>query len=131
VRALDGVDRVAEVAGHAAVLGVELGQVQAVLREPLGEGDRRVAAHAEVADRAVRFALRPRVHRDEDGVLGGVGVHRARPLAVAAGVTPGAALRVHELLARKRRLGLGRRGRGLGGAGGEQGEARGGDDEGP
>ena len=81
-----GVDRVAEEAGHAVKAlwhGVE---VQTVGRLPFVHGHRRVALHAEVAERAVRLPLPALVHRAEDGVVGGVGVHARRPVRVVVRV---------------------------------------------
>jgi hypothetical protein len=56
-----------------------------------------VALHAKVPD--VGLSLAPRVHRQEQRIVGGVGVHARCPLFVLALMTAGARHRVHQLLA--------------------------------
>ena len=83
---LDGVHRVAEEAGHAVELlrhGVE---VEPVGRGFLVQGHRGVALDAEIAELPARLALPALVHRAEDGVVRGVGVHARGPVGVVVGV---------------------------------------------
>jgi hypothetical protein len=109
VRAFDRVCGVTEDARDAAQVLRELREVRAVLRLAGPERDGRVAADAEVLVRSVRLADHPLVHREEHGIIGGVGVHAAGPFVDVRAVTRPAALGIEERLAGKRRLGLGRR----------------------
>ena len=55
-----------------------------------------MALHAEIAERAVALLLGAFVHGQENGILGGVGMHAARPVAELLGVAALAARRIHQ-----------------------------------
>src|SRR5690348_18461708 len=57
-----------------------------------------MAVDAEVAELAAGLALAAPVHREEHRVIGGVGVHRARPLREVLRVAVLAGVRILELL---------------------------------
>jgi hypothetical protein len=84
----------AEVAAYAAVLVGKVGEVEAVVREILDYGHRGVAPDAKIPEFAASLALTALVHGDEHGVLGGIGMHAARPLAIVIGVATLASLRI-------------------------------------
>ena len=95
------VGRVAEEARDAAQLRRELRRIDGALTAALGHGHRRVALEAKRAECTLRFPLPAAVHRDEHGVVGGIGVHAPGPLVVVCRVAALARPRIHERLARR------------------------------
>src|SRR4030095_2645562 len=68
-----------------------------------------MALDAEAPQSSVRLALPPGVHRPEDRVLGGVGVHAAGPLGVLVRVAALTDRRIEQLRPGEHRRPLGRR----------------------
>ena len=98
VCAIDGGHGVAKVAGDTLRIGWDFVQVEAVRREPQTVCHRGMALDAEVTKFASCLTLASGVHREEDRIEGGVGVHAAGPFVVVRGVAPAAGLGIHELL---------------------------------
>ena len=75
---------------------VELVEVEPVFGRPCFGGERRMALHAEVTERALGLALHSAIQRQEHRVHGGERVHAPRPLSVVIRMARGTHLRILE-----------------------------------
>lgn len=90
---------VAEVASDTLQMFGNLSQVQAIAGQALTHRHRRMTLHAKVTQLAVRFALSTPVHGEEHGILGGIRMHAATPLAIMLWMAALAGSRSQEVVA--------------------------------
>ena len=88
---------VTEIAPYAFQYVIDFVEVEPIRRGAFANRHGGVALHAEIAQFAIGFSLSPGIHRKEQRVFAGIGMHTAFPFFYVSLVAFDTVFRVHEL----------------------------------